>query len=122
MLLGLHGWARLVSAFGYLFLGKPWTFVGLVHSMGFPLPVVFAVASALAESLGAVMLIAGWRTRWAALILGFNMAVALRFQLPKGGTSIELPAVYLIAIAAIGLAGAGSYSLDARRAGRHKWR
>ena len=38
MLLGLHGWARLVKAFGYLFLGQQWTFIGLVQRMGFPLP------------------------------------------------------------------------------------
>ena len=50
MLLGLHGWARLVKAFSYLFLGQPWTFVALVQRMGFPMPTVFAVASANAES------------------------------------------------------------------------
>ncbi len=38
MLLGVHGWARLVKAFGYLFLGQPWTFIGLVQRIGFPVP------------------------------------------------------------------------------------
>ena len=116
MLLGLHGWARLVKAFSYLFLGQPWTFIGLVQRMGFPMPVVFAVASALAESLGAVLLIVGLGTRWAALAVGFNLAVAVGLELSKHSSAVELPGVYLIAVAAIGIAGAGKFSLDARRA------
>ena len=87
--------------------------------MGFPLPVVFAVASALAESVGALLLIVGWRTSWAALAIGINLAVAVGLELSKH-TPYELPAVYLIGIAAIGVAGAGSYSLDARRSRRRK--
>jgi putative oxidoreductase len=120
MLLGLHGWPRLVKAFSYLFLGQPWTFIGLVQRMGFPMPAVFAVASALAESLGAALLIVGLGTRWAALAVGFNLAVAVGLELSKHSSSVELPGVYLIVIATIGIAGAGSYSLDARRGGRRK--
>ena len=120
MLLCLHGWARLVSAFGYLFLGRQWTFVALVQRMGFPKPAAFAVASALAESIGAVFLIVGFGTRLAALVVGFNMAVAVALELSKHSASVELPAVYLVAIATIALAGAGAYSLDARRGGRRK--
>jgi len=120
MLLGVHGWARLVNAFGYLLLGHPWTFVGLVQRMGFPVPVVFAVASALAESVGALLLIAGFATRWAALAVGLNMAVAVGLEMSKHSAAVELPGVYLIAVAAIGMAGGGAYSLDARRGGRSK--
>jgi putative oxidoreductase len=115
MLLGVHGWARLVKAFSYLFLGQPWTFIGLVQRMGFPVPVVFAVASALAESVGAALLIIGLGTRWAALAIGLNLAVAVGLELSKHSAAVELPSVYLIAIVAIGIAGAGGYSLDATR-------
>ena len=115
MLLGVHGWARLVKAFSYLFLGQPWTFIGLVQRMGFPVPVVFAVASALAESVGAVLLIVGLGTRWAALAIGINLAVAVGLELSKHSAAVELPSVYLIAVVAIAIAGAGGYSLDARR-------
>ena len=115
MLLGVHGWARLVKAFSYLFLGQPWTFIGLVQRMGFPVPVVFAVASALAESVGAALLIIGLGTRWAALAIGLNLAVAVGLKLSKHSAAVELPSVYLIAIVAIGIAGAGGYSLDATR-------
>jgi hypothetical protein len=41
-------------------------------------------------------------------------------ELSKHSSSVELPGVYLIVIATIGIAGAGSYSLDARRGGRRK--
>jgi putative oxidoreductase len=115
MLLGVHGWARLVKAFAYLFLGQPWSFIGLVQRMGFPVPVVFAVASALAESVGAVLLIVGFGTRWAALAIAFNLAIAVGLEISKHSAAVELPSVYLIAVAAIGIAGAGGYSLDATR-------
>ena len=83
------------------------------------MPVVFAVASALAESVGAVLLILGLGTRWATLAIGINLGVAVGLELSKH-TPFELPAVYLIGIAAIGVAGAGQYSLDARRNPRRK--
>jgi putative oxidoreductase len=116
MLLGLHGWARLVAASGYLFLGQKWAFVGLVQHVGFPMPAGFAVASALAESLGAALLIVGLGTRWAALMVAFNMAVAVGLQFSKGSSAMELPGVYLVSLVALALAGAGKFSLDARRA------
>jgi putative oxidoreductase len=115
MLLSVHGWARLLKAFGYLFLGQLWTFIGLVQRIGFPIPVVFAVASALAESVGAILLILGFGTRWVALLICVNLAVAVGLEVSKHSASYELPSVYLIAVAAIGIAGAGGYSLDARR-------
>jgi len=82
--------------------------------MGFPIPGFFAVASALAESIGAVLLILGLYTRWAAAILAINMAVATYFELSKGGGGAELPGIYLIAILTVVLGGPGRFSLDAR--------
>ena len=113
-LLGVHGWARLMRAFGYLFLGQQWTFIALVHNIGFPMPAVFAVASALAESVGRLIADCrlwvrdGRRWRWASIWRSPWL------ELSKHSAAIELPAVYLIAVTAIGIAGAGSYSLDAR--------
>lgn len=115
MVFGLHGWARLFKVYNYLVLGQPWTFVALVQRIGFPMPSVFAVASALVESFGAVLLIAGLGTRWVALLLAFNMSVAVRFELSKGGGGAELPGVYLAALATLVIAGGGKFSLDARR-------
>lgn len=115
MVFGLHGWARIFKLYNYLVLGQPWTFVALVQRIGFPLPPVFAVASALVESLGAILLIVGLGTRWAAGLLAFNMAVAVGFELSKGGGGAELPGVYLVALLALAIGGGGRYSLDGRR-------
>src|SRR5436305_4295776 len=104
MLLGVHGWARLLMASAHVFSAQPWPFIAVVQRMGFPMPAWFAVASAIAESLGSVLLILGLGTRWAALLVGINMAVATYLQVSKGGGTVELPAMYLIAIIAIGIA------------------
>ncbi len=118
----LHGWARLGRLYSYLVLGKEWTFVALVGKIGLPVPPGFAVASALAESIGAILLILGLYTRWAAAILTINMGVATWFELSKGGAGAELPGLYLIAMLTILIGGPGAYSLDGRRRGGKKSR
>ena len=116
----LHGAARLEKLYHYFVLGQPWPFVGLVHRIGFPVPVVFAVASSLAESICALLVITGLFTRWAALALVINMSVATGFEISKGGSGAELPAIYLIANIAVAIAGSGRYSLDEWRKGRRE--
>ncbi len=117
---GLHGAARLGKLYHYFVLGQPWPFVGLVHRIGFPVPVVFAVASSLAESICALLVITGLFTRWAALALVINMSVATGFEISKGGSGAELPAIYLIANIAVAIAGSGRYSLDEWRKDRRE--
>ena len=116
----LHGAARLGKLYHYFVLGQPWPFIGVVHRVGFPVPVVFAVASSLAEGLCSVLVISGLFTRWAALFLVVNMGVATGFELSKGGSAAELPAMYLIGNIAIAIAGSGRYSLDAWLKGRRQ--
>jgi putative oxidoreductase len=106
----------LLKAIG-LMMGHPWPFVNVVQRMGLPAPSVLSVASALAESIGAVLLVLGLFTRWAALVVAINMAVAVWLKVSQGGSEAELPALYLIAVLAILMAGPGGYSLDARRRG-----
>ncbi|MEO8594881.1 MAG: DoxX family protein [Candidatus Solibacter sp.] len=116
MVFGLHGWARLGKLYSHFILGQPWSFVALVERIGFPLPVVFAVASALVESVGAILLLAGYRTRWVAALMAFNMVVATGFELSKGAAGgPELPGMYLIPLLALAMGGAGRYSLDSKR-------
>jgi len=118
MMFGLHGWARLGKLYAYFILGQPWSFVSLVQRIGFPMPAVFAVASALVESFGALLLLAGIQTRWVALLMAVNMAVATAFEIGKGPSGgPELAAMYLIPLLALALGGAGRFSLDARRGG-----
>jgi len=116
MMFGLHGWARLGKLYAYFILGQPWSFVSLVQRIGFPMPAVFAVASALVESFGALLLLAGIQTRWVALLMAINMAVATGFEIGKGPSGgPELAAMYLIPLLALAVGGAGRFSLDARR-------
>jgi putative oxidoreductase len=113
LLVWLHGWHRLVQAFGYLFLGEPWTFVGFVGSLGFPYPVVFAVCSALAESVGALLVGLGLATRIGAAAVAINMSVAV-FNEARGGDPIELPALYLLIAVTLLITGPGAFALRLR--------
>lgn len=110
----LHGRARLMRAFDYSVFGGPWPFVDLVAGLGFPVAGVFAVASALSESIGALLLAVGLLTRPAAAFLAIDMAVAL-YNETSGGDPIELPALYLIGAVGLAITGPGRYALDALR-------
>jgi putative oxidoreductase len=114
LLIGFHGWSRLLKAFHFAVQGQPWPFVTIVERLGFPIPGVFAVLSALSESIAAAFVGAGLFTRSAAAIIAFNMAVALANEAAKGDP-IELPALYLLGAIVIALLGPGRWSLDGLR-------
>jgi len=114
LLIGFHGWARFHRAYDYVVLGQPWTFVALVERLHFPFPSVFAVLSALSESVGVAFVGVGLFTRWAAAIVVVNMAVAFTNEWSKGDP-IELPALYLLGALVILILGPGRISLDGYR-------
>jgi putative oxidoreductase len=116
LLIGFHGWTRLGRAIGYVAYGQPWTFVDVVERLGFPMPSVFAVLSASAESVGALLVAAGLFTRWASAVIAINMAVAL-FNEASKGDPLELPAFYLVGALTIAVLGPGRWSLDGLRTG-----
>jgi putative oxidoreductase len=84
-------------------------------------PAFLQEAAALAEFFGGLMLIAGLATRVAAALIAVDMIVAIgTVHLPEHtplvtshGDSMELPFVYLFAMAGLMLAGPGCWSLDA---------
>jgi putative oxidoreductase len=116
MIFALHGCARIGKLYSYFVLGQTWTFVALVKRIGFPMPAFFAVVSAVVEAAGSILLLLGLGTRWVALLMAINMAVATGFELSKGAAGgPELPAVYLVVLIALAIGGSGPYSLDARR-------
>ncbi|MES2668321.1 MAG: DoxX family protein [Patescibacteria group bacterium] len=104
-----HGWQKLQS-------GLPGV-TGLVDSLGFPLPAVFAVLLIAAELGGGILLILGLLTRWAAKSLVIVSLVALflvhfpnGFSLATGG--YEYIMLLLAASVSLALTGAGKWSLD----------
>jgi len=115
LLVGLHGWTRLGRAFNLAVHGTPWTFVDLVGRLGFPFPAVFAVLSALSESVAVVFIAVGLFTRPAAAVVAFNMAVAFYNEAGKGDP-IELPALYLLIALVLVVTGPGALSVERPRA------
>ena len=99
--------------------------VGYIASKGLPMPSVAAVIAIIVEIVGAVALIAGFGTRWAALALaGFTLIATFLFHnfwaMPAGQVMVQ-QLMFFKNIAVVGgllvLAahGAGAWSLDAKR-------
>jgi putative oxidoreductase len=116
VLLGLHGIAKLKGGIGWMF--------GMLGQYGIPSFVAYGVY--VAEIVAPILLILGILTRPAALVIAFNMLMAIflarRGDIVKinpqgGGWAIELEMFFLLAGLAIFFFGAGLYSL-ARRPGR----
>jgi len=116
-----YGWSRLIHAGNYLFQGQEWPFLRIVKSLGFPLPVAFATASALAESVCAVLLAAGLLTRVNASLIAFNMLVAVSLHL-RLGQPLEPALLYLFSALTLVLSGGGTYSIDALLTRRSSFR
>lgn len=77
--LALVGRLLLASLFLPAGIGKLMGFagtVGYISSVGMPLPAVSAALALTIEILGAIALVLGWGTRFAALVLAFFVLVA----------------------------------------------
>ena len=67
----------LVSGFGKI--GGFQGLIGQIASEGFPAPEVFAVATIVIELGAALMLVVGWKARWAAFLLAVFTAIVTIF-------------------------------------------
>jgi putative oxidoreductase len=107
-----HGVAKLTGGIDPI--------AGMVTAMGLPAFVAYGVY--VGEVVAPVLLIVGWFSRIAALLIATNMVFALAlahradlFKLgPSGGYALELQALYLIAAIALVLMGPGRYSMNER--------
>jgi putative oxidoreductase len=99
---------------------------GYIGSVGLPLPMLLAVAAGVLELVAGVMLIVGWQARWAALALAaFTVLASLLFHnfwaMPKEQQFMQ-QLMFMKNLSVTGgllfvfAFGAGTLSLDARRA------
>ena len=122
-----HGWSKI----SMLVSGNGDRLISAVGSLGFPMPVVFAWAAALAEFAGGLLIALGIGTRIASAFAAFTMFVAAfaRHKLAShvfvwlGVTSVpeevvdswgnpERAATYLLIFLALVLMGGGRFALD----------
>ncbi len=130
-----HGWSKIVR----LATGEGAGIVSMADNLGFPLPIVFAWALALAEFGGGICVALGFGTRVAASFAAVAMFVAafrrhraimqlLTWIGLANPTDEELRAagdperaiLYLLALLVVLIAGPGRYSVDARLAARRR--
>jgi putative oxidoreductase len=109
LLILLHGIAKLMNGVGPI--------LGIVEKAG--LPQVFGYLVFVGEVLAPLLVIVGFWTRAAAVVVAINMVVAVGlvhtaqlFQLSQqGGWALELQGMYFFTAVAIALLGAGRYSV-----------
>ena len=111
----MHAWQKLAI------FGIP-GFTGFLTQAGVPAPGIAAVVVTVVELIGGLALVIGFGTRWAALLLAFDMLVALiTVHLPGGffvPAGIEFVLLLLAATIALALAGGGALALDGVVRGR----
>ena len=103
-------------------IAAPVATAGYIASAGLPLPYVGLVAAILAEVGGGLLLLVGYQTRLAAVVLAvFSVAAALAFHNNLGDQNQMIHFLKNLAMAGgllqVAAFGAGSFSLDARRSG-----
>ena len=110
LLVLLHGIAKITGGIDPI--------VGMVQGAG--LPGFLAYGAYVGEVIAPVLLIVGFQTRLAAILVAVNMLFAIGlahraelFTLNQGGGwSLELQGMFLFTAVAIALLGAGRFSLD----------
>jgi putative oxidoreductase len=115
----------VLAGFGKLFGGLQGT-AGYIASVGLPMPMVLAVGAGVLELVAGLLLVIGWQARWAALALAlFTLVASFIFHaywsLPAEQQMMQ-QLMFMKNLAITGgllfvfAFGAGSLSLDARRA------
>ena len=109
----LHGIDKIASG--------PADIIGLVEKAGMPGRVAYLVY--VGEVTAPLMLIAGWWTRLAALVIAITMAFAVGLAhmddlltlTKQGGWALELQGMYFFTALALAFLGAGRFSVGGAR-------
>jgi putative oxidoreductase len=109
MFIVYHGWPKLVAG------PERWESIGgAMGSLGITfLPVFWGLMAALAETVGAFLLMLGLFTRYALLFLLITMIVAAASRLAEGLNALHAIEIGIV-FASLLFIGPGRYSLDAR--------
>lgn len=79
----------------------------------FPFPMVSAVVSVYAQLLAGLMIVVGWKIRWASMLMIINFLVAVIMVHRKDTFESMTPALMMIFCCVLFLfQGAGKYALD----------
>jgi putative oxidoreductase len=111
-LLLLHGISKLINGIDWL--------VGMLDGKG--LPGVLAYGVYVGEVIAPILLLIGFRTRIAAIIIVINMLVAIftahaaeiTTMGQSGGWAIELPMMFMLGALALFFLGGGRYAASTR--------
>lgn len=113
-------WLRVLAGLGMVYHGYGKVFGGDIHglikgveAMGFPYPMFFAWAAALAEFAGGILLVIGLGTRTAAFLIFVTMTVAAFVTHGSDPFDVkELALAYWAMSGALMFTGPGRISLD----------
>jgi putative oxidoreductase len=106
----LHGIAKLTGGIGFI--------TSVVTGAGFPAILAYGVY--VGEVVAPLLLIAGWYSRTAAVVIAVNMLFAIGLAHSKdvfalnqtGGWALELQGMFLFTAVAIALLGPGHYRVN----------
>ena len=109
-LLLFHGADKMLHGIGFI--------ENLLKVQGLPHYLAFGVY--VGEILAPLLLLIGWRSRWWAGLIAFNMAVAIYLVHTKsfltlgahGSWSLETPMLFLLGALAIVFLGSGKYAVS----------
>jgi putative oxidoreductase len=88
-------------------------YLSMVTSVGLPVPMFFALLGALAETVGALLLMIGLGTRWAALALAITFFVAaFLYGRNTPLAFLTLPQLLFWLFVCFGVMGSGRISVD----------
>lgn len=78
-------------------------------------PFLSLTFATFAEFVCAIFVVIGYRTRFAAIVIAFTMAVAvITIHIAESSDKYELPMLYLVTFSCIFFLGGGQYSIDYR--------